>query len=714
MKSFIKLAVACMTILLAGIQGVSVAKVVGSGKVTRIPALESLAGRWEDVSTLLALPAINNADGSAEAGRSILAIDNLSFPPITMTGGTGTLLIGGRSPRLDKSRWYPYQVLRKGMQVNISIETAVRMVYEERGLLFHISLKNEGKTTQIFKLGINLTANTSVHSNWGWKVPRPQEPDRFDAVVSDGGRSLLLRDSKGQLENCFSFQNAPDRLVAKAHSGEAIWNVSLKPGGKMTVNYVLSIGYARSTVHALAVKWAGDFDETYARVKNDWQTRFDAMFTPHNKYFSGYLPTLVTKDREMRRIYYMSVVSLLSILRTGFPVAPRVYVSNSPQSNCTMVYFWDTSEWANTFALLDPAMLKRYLESWLAKGIYNGYSEEYLTGHLEGPWYSANDLSIFRLINAYLNVTGDGSFLREKIGGKTVLEHLVEIATHWKRLVKPGHTLADYGDASNLLECVPTYVDEVASLNAVNVRIMRRVAAIEDKYGSKTEAAELRKDADRLYDAVLRLYVPGKGIWYTVHKGGKKVAVHSVFDFATVGLTIGKDLASRIKDQMIHFVEKRLLTDHWMRALSLNDEAASASNRPDHGPMGAYASWPAETMRVMCDFGKYRDALDFLHRCASVTYEGPFSQSRELMSRSDSAVVRISPAPQTYNASNGGSFAESIIRGFFGFRPDFLDGTIVPDRTARGFLGRLLNVHVDNRMLDIVSGAKGIAVVQAK
>ncbi len=656
------------------------------------------------------MPAINNADGSAEASRGMLSIDNLSFPPITMTGNTGSLLIGDRPTKLDRTRWYPYQVLRKGTEVNIGIETAVRMIYDKRGLLFHLVLTNNGSTEQIFKLGINLTANTSKHSSWGWQVPRPQEPDRFNAVAMDNGRSLLLKDSEGQLANCFSFEKSPDRLKANAHSGEAIWNVKLDPKQTMTVNYVLAIGYADSTVHAEAVDWADDFNGTYAQVKTDWQTRFDAMFTPHNKYFSGYLPTLVTPDKDLRRMYYMSVISLLSILRTGFPVAKRVYVSNSPQSNCTMVYFWDTSEWANTFALLDPAMLKEYLESWLSKGIYDGYAEEYLTGKLEGPWYSANDLSIFRLINAYLNVTGDTSFLHEKIGGKTVLDHLVEIANHWKTLVKPGHTLADYGDASNLLECVPTYVGEVASLNAVNVWIMRRVAAIEDVYGSKSVGRKLNKEADHLYAAVMRLYVPGKGIWNTVHEDGNRVPVHSVFDFATVGLTIGKDLPPGVREQMLSFVKRDLVTDRWMRALSLDDIAASASNRPDHGPMGAFCSWPPETMRVMCDFGRYRTALKFLHDCTAVTYEGPFSQSRELLRRSDNSRVRIAPAPQTYNASNGGSFAETILRGFFGFRPDFLNKTIVPDCVPRGFQGKLLNVHVGNRVFDIISGVRGVSV----
>ena len=97
----------------------------------------------------------------------------------------------------------------------------------------------------------------------------------------------------------------------------------------------------------------------------------------------------------------------------------------------------------------------------------------------------------------------------------------------------------------------------------------------------------------------------------------------------------------------------RLLTDHWMRAQSLSDPAAAKSDRPDHGPMGAFCAWPAETMATMCEFGEYDKALDFLHRCAAVTKEGPFSQSRELLGTTHDAPVRIaSRGDQTFNAAD--------------------------------------------------------------
>ena len=446
----------------------------GRGVWAQVPALDELAGVWQSASNLLSLPALNSAQGSAKASRDALAVGDLSFPPITMTGGTGDLLINDKAPALDQTRWYPYQVLRRATAGRLKIETAVRMIYEQRGLLFHVAVTNEGSAPETFELKINLSANTSRHARWGWGVPRDKDTNRFSATTTDQGRSLLLRDSRGELANCFSFERAPGVLSARGNAGEALWRVKLRPKAGLVIAYVLALGEKDQIVHDLASETAAHFNTAFAQVQNDWRKRFDAMFTPGNAWFSGHLPVLVTSDQPLRRVYYMSAMSLLSVLRTGFPMARRVYVSNSPESNCTMMYFWDTREWATTLALLDPAMLQQYLRDWLGKGIYNGYAEEYLTGTLQGPWYSANDLSVFILLNAYLNVTGDRAFLSEKINGRTVLELMDAIATHWQKLIQPGRTLADYGNAANLLECVPTYIHEVASFNAANVWMMRR------------------------------------------------------------------------------------------------------------------------------------------------------------------------------------------------------------------------------------------------
>ena len=539
---------------------------------------------------------------------------------------------------------------------------------------------------------IKLTAATSQHDRWGWGVPRDKTAAaRFSVKATDHGRSLLVSDSSNHLANCFAFAQPPDGLSVGNHSGEAMWHANLDPQASLTVNYVLVIGKEDGVVHAQAMRKAARFDAALAQVQADWETRFQAMFTPDNRYFSGNLPVLVTPDRQMRRVYYMSAVTLLSVYRTGFPVQRRVYVSNTPESNCTMMYFWDTREWATAFALLDPEMLKNCLRSWLARDIDKGYAEEYLTGTLQGPWYSANDYSIFILLDDYLNVTGDRAFLSEKIDGKTVLEHLDAVVTHWRSRVHPGRTLADYGKASNLLECVPTYINEVPSFNAANVRMMRRAAELQAAGGNQRRAAELRAEATRLLPAVLaslqagtrrlglvaqrrqaRGNAPRAGFHHhrPDHQGGPRA-----------GSAKGDDglCRARITDRSLDARRNRSAT--WRRRFPTG---------PTTDRWAIFSAWPGETIATFCEFGEFDKALDFLHGIAAVTNEGPFSQSRELMGRTRDAAVRIAERSargnpsQTYNASNGGSFAESIIRGFFGYQPDLLAPGLVPDAPPAG------------------------------
>jgi hypothetical protein len=676
-----------------------------------IPTLEQLGGQWQSASSLRSLPALNNTRGAAQATSDLVSIGNVSFPPLTMAGETGGMWIDGRRPTLNEARWFPYQVLRRGRAEGIAIESATRMPYSENGFLFHLGFSNRGPATRTFELKINLAASTSLHRNWGWDIPR--DGHRFAATVSDGGRALMLRDPDGELANCFSFARKPDQILAQGDSGTAVWRITLRPGASASIDYALALGAKESDVRASAGKWARSFPSAFEQIKRDWQERFEAMFTPNNRYFSGHLPRLITGDDKLRRVYYMSVASLLTTYRTSFPLAARVYVSNAPEYNNIMVYFWDTREWATVLALLDPAMLKEYLRQWLTKDIHRGYAEEFLTGSLQGPWYSANDFSVFLQIDTYLNVTGDLAFLSERINGKTVLEHMDALATYWKTLVRPGRALADYGEAPNLLECVPTYIHEVPSFNAANVWMMRRLAAIQEAEGNPGRAGELRSEAKVLLAAVLNLYEPGQGVWDSLHRDGSRVQMRHVFDFSTIGLTIAGDLSEQTRREMTGFVERELLTDHWMRAQSLTDPAAAHSDRPDHGPMGAFSAWPAETIAVMSEFGEYDKALEFLHRCAEVMSEGPFSQSRELLGKTPNAPIRIaSRGDQTYNVSSGAAFAETIIREFFEYQPDWVARTTIVNREPRGFEGHLLDLSQAGRRLSISSTHQGIEMVR--
>ena len=130
--------------------------------------------------------------------------------------------------------------------------------------------------------------------------------------------------------------------------------------------------------------------------------------------------------------------------------------------------------------------------------------------------------------------------------------------------------------------------------------MMREYADIIDLTGNYTEASELRREADNLVKAVMTLYEPGEGVWASVHRDGKRLEMRHCYDFAPVGRFMAADLSPTIRQQMVEFVQRELLTEKWMRTQSMLDVAAAHSDRPDHGPMGAYDAWPAVTVDALC------------------------------------------------------------------------------------------------------------------
>ncbi len=162
----------------------------------------------------------------------------------------------------------------------------------------------------------------------------------------------------------------------------------------------------------------------------------------------------------------------------------------SPHWATTLVYFWDTSFFATVWALLDPAAMKEQLKLFLNSDIHSCYAIDFHSLQPVGPWYSANDYSVFRLVTTYVYVTRDWEFMDEPLrNGKTLIDTLEGLALHWRTLTKPGSLLANYGDASNLLETVPTYVEYVPAMNSANVWMLRGMAKLRNKRG---EAARSR------------------------------------------------------------------------------------------------------------------------------------------------------------------------------------------------------------------------------
>ena len=735
-----------------------------------VPSLDEMAGDWISSSELAHFPTVHNFHGALQVNKDLASVSWLVNVPFSQGYHSGALYINNKIYEADEFKWSPYQALRRKKLNDVVVESSTRMVFENTGVLIKITFKNSGQNIQKLNIKKDLVGIISKYKSpldWDWFYRLPGYPEdngsrstvfraineteaireqigsvsvdnlSFESNVLDD-KMFISSDKDTLAYTVFSFLSKPECIKKNnQYGGQAEWNIEVSPGKEKSIELIMAFGDDKDSVILNARKWSDDFNTVFNEAKNLWQKRFNDAFTPDNGHFSGSLPVLKSDDKKLNRMYYMGVITLLMLHRTNLPVMDRVYLTGSPRLGASIMFCWDTSMWSTVFALLDPVMMKKFIKNMLKLDIESYFGQDMFGGRGVGNMYSATRMNIFKMLYTYVSVTGDTDFLNEKIfslsdgtyaemhgddavcldeniGEITILQEMENLALAWKKQVREGDVLADYGEAVNLLECVPTYIHRVPSFNAANVWMMRLTAGLYEFDGKKDKAEHLKEEAKKLSRAVLDLYLPGEGVWCSLHRDEKKVEMRHCFDFISVSKFMTGVLTDEMKKEMIEFVENELLTATWMRAQSLKDPAAGSSDRADHGPFGAYDGWPAQTIDVMGIFGYWDKALDFLHGCESVTKEGNFSQARELFGPNKNnfnADVRISNRDLVNRECSGGvAFANTVLQTFFGFQPTPYDeiNILTDSNKNRGFKGTLFNLVYNGKYYNVVSDNDGL------
>lgn len=680
-----------------------------------IPSIEEMASEWLEVENLVQMPSLHNFHEMAACAPTLLGVNYnpggrlFGWPVVTRWYDYQTLplvklLVNGKTHESTVCRWYPYQAVRRATVDGVDVETAVRMVFEAPGILYRVNVTNPSEEDATLDLQIDVP---------GKLVSQDKYANEIHVAFESQEPPLVM-------EHCFV--QAPEHVSLDAEAVRAAWKLTLAPGESKTLELVMAHaldGAATSRTSLLKATHllAQEFEQVWRSTKEKWAERWVQTFTPGNSHFSGNVPLLVTDDEKLRDIYYRSILTLLVLHRTNLKMCDRVFITSGEREK-GYVFYWDTSMWSKIFALWEPKGMKEQLRMFLLADPHGGFVYNMDTGEQGAGWYAANDMTMFRLANSYLAVTGDVEFLKERVGDLTVLEHLEKLALGWQALQRDKSVmLADYGENENLLECAPMYINRVPSFNAANVWMMRIVADYYELDGDDVRAAELRQWADEIAAAVLQLYKPGDGVWYALHRDGQKVELRHCYDFVCVGEFMSPDLTDQMKQEMVDFVERELLTDHWMRAMSPLDKAAEISDRPDHGPMGAFDAWPALTANTMCMLGAWNEAIDFLRRTQDVLDEGVYGQAREFYGPNRlerDAPVRIALRGACMRECvGGGAFGEVILESLFGFNPTFGKPLELFDPGVdRGFVGTLYSINFRDELIDIASGGAGVRVLE--
>lgn len=689
--------------------------------IPTIPTVEDFASAVvvDHYDDMINPPGLTNHLATAQVDHDVVAVRSLNVPPVSQGDCiTAQLYLDGRLARSYGQpvhcQWRPDRVERKTEIDRWRVRTTTVCPPAEAGVVVQITVTNLAATERRLRLGLWIDSTvTKSGAPWLAGAP-PQAPNTIEVA----GARRLGRPADGSAVAVQGLVDDRGQEVTDTRGSAQLIEVHdvLGAGEERTFAYIHVLGTEETLVGAAYDRIAADVGACIHASTERWNNELVAMFTPGNESFSGSLPVLHTTDESLRTLYWWGAMGVLWFRRDNpASVLGRTYDTLMPRYWQTTTFIWDYSLSSMVHALLDPAVMRRQIAHWVGLDIDEHFGTEWLTGGPVGNWYSVNHYALTRLVNDYLRLHGDHDFLDEAYTTpsgqtRTMAESVRYWATAWHR-IRTSSGLADYGEIDNLLECVSTYVHEVASLNAANVWNMRTAAQLSEWQGDTTTAEELRAEADELVSLVNELYLPGKGYFHARQPDGSLIETRHCYDFATVGTTIAADLPEEQRNEMVRFFVEELRTPSWMRALSPWDENAGFSLRADHQWNGAYPAWPADAARAAIGLGHPEVVLEWLPGLARSTNQGPPGQAHFVEDAIEpiEGGARKTPPQLPYiidwSCSSAGAWCELVLGGIFGIEVD-LDGNV----SAGGCIAeldsgaRLEGLVVQGRRYDVVGG----------
>ncbi len=670
------------------------------------PGLDDLASTETEYSftDLFNMPVFANEWGYGQVSKSVSGVTGITFPPyaccgvpeVTWSPGLLTsceLVVNGQLLSIApppgnrvKYRWLPQRVDREQTVSGLRIRTRTFMPVMQRAVAEHIEITNISSERLKVTIGFDMQAAV-IKKTTSWMAGCPGE----------GGNRQSWDAAKGRVT--FVAQQSPAASaqgiypVAQSVQGGHILQheVALAPGEARRFQYVNVIADTAEDANRIHDHLQGTFAEAEKANEEFYAGMLNALFTPGNSYFSGLLPTLHTDDETLWNLYLAGIRNLISARRHS-PDSKygAAYLTLGGHTLPTLSFPWDTSLTGLSLALLDPAALRNIVEVWFAQDMHQHLATDYVSGTAVGPWYAINDTAIVSCARDYLRVTGDFDWLKNSVNGKAVLDHLVDHALYWEKLVHTNRGLADYGNIENLLEVVSTYLHEVAGMNAGNVSSMRFVADLLDRRGDGARANELRAKSKQLAERINReLYVEGKGWWRAGQLDGTFNEVRHCYDFLAVADSMAADLTPTQKTEMAQFFWTQLRTGKWMRALSTDDSDATWNIRPDHSCIGAYASWPPMSAKALYRLGMPAEQVaGWLREVAKAGNQGPIGQAHfveDVWPPLKGGAYKCPNDPPYINewcCIAGGAFADMVLDTLFGVSVS-LDDLHVESRLAQ-------------------------------
>jgi hypothetical protein len=690
---------------------------IASKSLPAIPTLASLASARmsHGFMELFNLPLAMNDWGYAQTVKSVAGLSAIAFPPYACCGipdvawspgylRTCELFINGKFAALSNDsahavtyQWFPHRVVREQSFDSLHIRTTIFLPPDMRAVVQNIEVRNTDSSTRQFVLEFDMRGAV-IRKASGWLNELPGEGDNRQAWNAAQGRLTFA--AQHSAAACVQGIHPPAQQLS---GGNVLrYELQLRAGEQRELHFVATIAASATEAEAMHDRLQAEFAQLDLQNESAFDRLLQSAFTPGNSDFSGHLPQLKTESETLWNLYNNGWKNLLTARRRSpDSVYGPTLLTLSGHVLPTLSFPWDTALTSLGLALLDPQPLRQLVEVWFQRDMHQHLATDYITGEAVGPWYGVNDMAIVHCAQNYLRVTGDFAWLDKKVGEQSVVDHLYDHATYWKNLSKSGNGLADYGEISNLLEVVSTYLHEVAGMNAGNVSSMRFVADLLERRGQANRAAQLRSEATDLAARINRLlYVQGKGWWRCGQPDGSFNEVRHCYDFLAVIDNMSQDLSDNQKREMTQFFWSQLASKKWMRALATSDPDATWNVRPDHSCLGAYAAWPAMCAKGLLKIDNPATVAPWLSEVSKAGNQGPIGQAHfteDVVPPLQGGACKASedaPYIEDWCCIAGGTFSELVIDSIFGVNFGLYDGLYATPRLREFDPGaRLENIH---------------------
>jgi hypothetical protein len=630
-------------------------------------------------------PGLTNFLGAVQADVDLTGIRSLNFPPFACGDVvTAGLFVEGRYfPATGAPvtfTWYPDRIVREAEYRGLRMRSTTALPFGVMAVVVHLEIENtDGRPREVqLRLGVQGGVTKAVQA---WDDPEPPREKDNDMAVDRDRRALTFTARNSPAATVEGTWPRPDSVEVTGFSFREV----LAPGERWSVSYVKAVGESLADAAAVYDGLITRVPSILQDIRREWNEELAAIFTPDNGRYSGHLPVLETTDKDVLRLYWMGALGVAYFKRTSpYSVIGRTYDTLSPRYWQSVTFLWDYSLSSLVHALLDPDVMRVHLEHWMSTDIYKHFGTEWVTGGPVGQWYSVNDFAMVKMIRDYLRWTGDhqwlGKGVRSLHGGEPpVVEYLEWYARSWFMFRTPSG-LASYGGIGNLLECVSTYISEVASLNAANAFNLRFAAEVARMLGRPDKAHGYESEARQLVSDLQKLYAPGRGFWNARLTDGRMVPVRHCYDFVTVVNTIGEDLSPTQHAEMTSFFKRELRTPTWMHALSCEDIDAMSGVRPDHQWTGAYTAWPAQALSALYRMGESELAFEWMKGLVASTNQGPFGQAHfaDSVIEPDGGGARKATPDLPYicdwACSAAGAWVNVVVESLFGVEASLADG----------------------------------------